>query len=426
MPTEKITLEDLKLTYAEYITLCVSDSSICRKLCETGLLDRMLLVCDEESKQAVICIKNLITKYNGVYIVDYLARDKKAYEILSEYKLSINPSKRIRDAIDEYKDTPPSYKDDVLDIFRHRLDIKLKEAYRIRILDINEKISLKMIDDPITDLNTLLAERDEFLNTTGETMKSISFAQVVESWESTDRLQQFIVGIDSLDEVVSINPGSYVLLGAQPSCGKTAMVNQWIAAWAHYYPETAGLYLSLETPEHSMTERFIKHVHRTYKDKHAVDKIKEFDWYFCRTTRDSKSIENEIRQLKKVKRNLQFVCLDYVQLIDEKGKTEREAIEGVSKMLQDLSRELRITVVVLTQFDQGSYSIRPTMRSVKSASQLTQDADIVILMWNPDLDNTASRDDKQIEVRIAKQRDGPVRDIMLDFNGPSLTFSDPA
>ena len=108
---------------------------------------------------------------------------------------------------------------------------------------------------------------------------------------------------------------------------------------------------------------------------------------------------------------LDFVVIDYLQLIQNEGKKSRqEAVAEVSRNMKILAKELNVPVMVLVQLnrekkeDDGADNI-PKMYEIRESGAIAQDSNVVILIHR-DIDKDVEAVDKKALFIIAKNRQG--------------------
>lgn len=117
--------------------------------------------------------------------------------------------------------------------------------------------------------------------------------------------------------------------------------------------------------------------------------------------------------------NLALVIVDYIQLISTPGVKEENRAREVGKFsrsLKILAGELNCPVVALSQFSREASKRGgvPQLSDLKESSSLEQDADVVLILHRPDLHNKEAPKGK-CEVHVAKQRQGPLGSVVLDY-----------
>jgi replicative DNA helicase len=121
---------------------------------------------------------------------------------------------------------------------------------------------------------------------------------------------------------------------------------------------------------------------------------------------------------------LHMVVVDYVQLMQGRGKFENRTLElgSISRSLKGLAKELRVPIVLLSQLSRAPESRadhRPQLSDLRESGALEQDADVVAFIYREDMymDKSQPPTDAQgvAELIIAKQRNGPVGVVKLAF-----------
>lgn len=240
-----------------------------------------------------------------------------------------------------------------------------------------------------------------------------------------------------LDELLGGFHQELIVVAARPSVGKTAFaLNCALRISQNGDPV---LFVSLEQSRSELAMRImsceaqVAH-HRLKHSELTVDEIN-------RLVRAS----GELRQTKMLiddgpgqslmqisgtcrrcvsKHGIKAIFIDYLQLIeagpsgDAKRRYNRqEEVSALSRRLKNLSRELKIPVVCLAQLNRGvedRAEQKPRLSDLRESGAIEQDADTVILL---------SRGTTGIiTVDVAKQRNGPTREVLLTFMGEYLRF----
>lgn len=130
---------------------------------------------------------------------------------------------------------------------------------------------------------------------------------------------------------------------------------------------------------------------------------------------------------------LDVVFIDYAQLIpsDELFSNRYQEIGYVSRMLKEMAMELDIPVVAAAQLSRGVESRqnkRPLLSDLRESGNLEQDADVVAFLYSDAYYDDSKKGDAfwDVEVIIAKQRNGSTGSCHLGFNRPYTHFADMA
>lgn len=120
--------------------------------------------------------------------------------------------------------------------------------------------------------------------------------------------------------------------------------------------------------------------------------------------------------------NLRLLIVDYLQLM--KSVREREnrvqEVSEISRGLKNLARELKIPVLAVSQLSRAVEQRgrkRPQLADLRESGAIEQDADVVMFLWRED-----EEDMENIELEVAKHRNGPLRRIKLRFRGDRIRF----
>lgn len=116
---------------------------------------------------------------------------------------------------------------------------------------------------------------------------------------------------------------------------------------------------------------------------------------------------------RKAKEGCDLIIVDYVQLLtaDPKLKTEYERVTAISHGLRRTARVLGVPILGVSQLRKGSTTeSNPSMNDIRSTGQLAQDASLILLLSR--VNATAG---SQINVNVAKNRNGPTGEVQLDF-----------
>lgn len=252
-------------------------------------------------------------------------------------------------------------------------------------------------------------------------------------------------GFAGLDEMTcGLNGGDYVLVGARPSMGKTAFALNIAQNVAFRERKHVALF-SLEMNAKQLAYRILAsesevelHGLRTgilYPDEweklyEQMTKILEDTNQFMHIEDNSLlSVHDIRRQCKKLKmeKGLDLIVIDYLQLIVGDGNENRQQeVSQISRQLKALAKEVDCPVIVLSQLSrllEQRKDKRPIMSDLRESGAIEQDADIVIMLYRDEYYNEYTEDDFT-ELIIAKQRNGQVGTLRIDFDPRYCKFSD--
>lgn len=125
---------------------------------------------------------------------------------------------------------------------------------------------------------------------------------------------------------------------------------------------------------------------------------------------------------------LDLVVVDYLQLMRGSGgakQSREQEVAEISRTLKGLAKELRCTVVALSQLNRGLESRadkRPMMSDLRESGSIEQDADIIWFIHREHYYKPDTAPPHEAELIIAKQRAGATGVIKLHFDGPLTKF----
>lgn len=242
-------------------------------------------------------------------------------------------------------------------------------------------------------------------------------------------------GLPMLDSTLQTEPGSFVIIGARPSTGKTALALQLAVNIAER--KRVGFF-SLETRLERVADRIaasspldidlpgIKRRKLSPADMQVLAlQAARLDLF----SRDLQIIEAAGMTVQDIRteamaRKLDVVFIDYVQLIKPiDGRDRTDQMQAVSMELRAMAQATGVTIVALAQLrrpDTQQKQKAATMADLKESGQFEQDADVIILLYHEDPGNLSS--DRYI--KIAKNKDGEAgRRARFRFNGRTQRFS---
>jgi replicative DNA helicase len=241
-------------------------------------------------------------------------------------------------------------------------------------------------------------------------------------------------GFSELDQMTSgFQKSEFIIIGARPSIGKTALALSMAANISIKQGISAGFF-SLEMSDMALMQRLVASEARINsshlrsgmfkmsdfsKLTEAASRIYEAPLYIDDTPNMKLlQIRSTARRLK-AQEDVQIIFIDYIGLIEpeNKGRTPRhEQVGEISRSLKALARELDIPIVCLSQVGRQSEGEPPRLSDLRESGSIEQDADVVMFLHR---DRMGSEDEpgseKKTELIVAKQRNGPVGKVDLVF-----------
>lgn len=283
-------------------------------------------------------------------------------------------------------------------------------------------------------------------------------------------------GYKKLDQMThGWQKGDLIILAARPSVGKTALGMNFVYN-AALYGKVPVAFFSLEMSAEKVMERLIasrssvrgddiqtgQHIYGQdiVKINSAVKEISEKEIYIDDTPNSKLGdIVSKSVKLKSQHPDLGLIVIDYLGKIRISDKASLEArqqeVSLVCGELKNLARRLNVPVICLAQLNRDvekTESKVPTLSHLRESGSIEQDADIVMLLHRPDyytaLGQSASlkkkkveqseeeqeekpKQDKvkevqEVEVYVAKNRNGSCGKVNLIFELPFSRFNQPS
>lgn len=240
-------------------------------------------------------------------------------------------------------------------------------------------------------------------------------------------------GLPKVDGAMMSEFGDFIILGGEPSTGKTALSLQM--AWTQAEKHRVG-YFSLETKPEKMIDRAVSAVTGVDFGKIKRHKMDPEDWEACEA-RSSGMVGRKLEiiqagglsvldiQAMTAAGRYEIIYIDYIQLVtpEDRRRSDFEQVTQISKDLHTLAQTTGVTVIALSQLTRpkvtGNKVAAPGMHSLRQSGQLEQDADGILLLYLEEPDNTKGRR----KLQIAKNKEGEAGGVdYLAFDGAHQRF----
>lgn len=263
------------------------------------------------------------------------------------------------------------------------------------------------------------------------------------------RITGLATGYSQLDNLTSgLQPSELIILAARPSVGKTALALN-IAENTALRQQASVAIFSLEMSKESLLMRLLASLAHVDAHKFRTGHLRREDWRDMAQALaqlsaaplwvdDSGSatvteIGAKARRLKR-DRGLSLVIVDYLQLIAARGRfsNRNEEVSSITRGLKALAKELKAPVLVLSQLTRAPEREErsPQLADLRESGAIEQDADVVLFIHRKNLfkkkGDVTEEERAQTELKIAKQRNGPVDSIPFVFLGKFTRFEEAA
>ena len=109
-----------------------------------------------------------------------------------------------------------------------------------------------------------------------------------------------------------------------------------------------------------------------------------------------------------------------------RNENRQQEISTISRNLKALAKELDVPILALSQLSRDSEKSgrKPKLSDLRESGAIEQDADVVILLYREDYQNEEAKVKNQIELIIAKHRNGETGSVELNFIKECTRFVD--
>lgn len=247
-------------------------------------------------------------------------------------------------------------------------------------------------------------------------------------------------GYHGLDRAtLGFKPEELIIVAARPGMGKSAFaMNIALNVAKHNKQGSAAVAIfSLEMSNEQLGSRMLSNIANVDSTKMKSGALNATEWNYLNIGEQTLSkynilfddsaavtvfdIRAKCRKLKQEDK-LDFVIIDYLQLIDgdkRAGSNRQEEVARISRSLKQMGRELKVPIMALSQLSRDvdkRPDKRPVLADLRESGSIEQDADIVLFLYSDDYYNKDSGDSKvrNIGLDIAKNRQG-MSGITIDF-----------
>jgi replicative DNA helicase len=266
-------------------------------------------------------------------------------------------------------------------------------------------------------------------------------------------------GFADLDALTNgLHPGQMVVIAARPGAGKSTLALDFARTASIKHGITTALF-SLEMGRNEITMRLLSAESRVPLQTMRTGQMNDDDW--ARLARRMSEVADaplfiddspnmsmmEIRakcRRLKMRHDLKFVIVDYLQLMSSPKRVEnrQQEVSEMSRSLKLLAKELNVPVVALSQLNRGPEQRtdkKPLLSDLRESGSIEQDSDVVLFVFREEYYlknkeprvgteehiawmNEMERAHGRAEVIIGKQRHGPTGTIELQFEAELTRF----
>ena len=297
----------------------------------------------------------------------------------------------------------------------------LLTKFENKLFSITNDVKIKQISTSAELLNKIFFELKE---------KSIkpSLAGISSGFHDLDSLTQ---GFQKSD---------LIIIAGRPSMGKTALSLN-ISLNILKYSKLPILFFSLEMSKEQIMYRVLAMETYINNVKLKNGKLSHLDWiklskvikilsklpFFIDDDPNLsiQTIRSKIKTVAFEQNKIGLIVIDYIQLMqksDVKIENRVQELSQITRSLKNIAREFNIPIIALSQLSRSvetRATKKPLLSDLRESGSIEQDADLVLMLYNK---SKVSTNLKTTELVIAKQRNGPVGEIQLEFNKQITKF----
>jgi replicative DNA helicase len=341
-------------------------------------------------------------------------------------------------------------------IIQHKATLRRlqKAASEISELSFNEEDDVDMIlDETEQKIFQISQNYSKNIFVSIDTLLTDAFERIDELHKQSGKLRGLPTGFIDLDKLLAgLQKSDLIILAARPSVGKTSLALDIARQVAVKSREAVGIF-SLEMSKEQLVDRMLcaqagvslwKMRTGNLSDREndndfsrigeAMGQLSEAPIFIDDSAATSiMEIRAKARRLK-MDKGLGLIVIDYLQLMEGRGKYGDNRVQEVSEIsrgLKGLARELNVPVLALSQLSRAVEQEKPAipkLSHLRESGSIEQDADVVMFVYRKaadrgyDFDSLTEEDKHSVKLYIAKHRNGPTGSVDLVFDNDTVSF----
>ncbi len=242
-----------------------------------------------------------------------------------------------------------------------------------------------------------------------------------------------------------LQPSDLLIIAGRPGQGKTSFLMSIARNAAGGHRKHVAIF-SMEMSNEQIAQRLISQETGIDSQRLRLGQLEDNEWSLFAEAVESFSqtriflddtpaisptqMRAKCRRLH-MEHGLDLVIVDYLQLMrgDRQNDNRVQEVSAISRNLKVLARELNVPVLAAAQLSRAVEQRaikRPVLSDLRESGSLEQDADIVMFIYRPELDDPDTIKKNVTEIIIAKHRNGPVGSVELVFREKLAKFENAA
>lgn len=323
-----------------------------------------------------------------------------------------------------------------------------------QVISTATEIALEGYERP-ADIDAFVGDVEhKFLSTT-ERKRQRTYSRMDELAEATIRRAEFLrdnpqqvtglsTGFTELDaKTAGLQPTDLIVIAARPACGKSALA---VNIAQHVALTQAGVALfSLEMSKEQLVFRMVCAQARIDGARArtgfaaqrdfprlaiAAERLSAAPIFIDDTAALSiMELRARVRRMRRERSSdIGLVVVDYLQLMrGTKTDSREQEVASIARGLKALAKEEQIPVVALSQLNRAlelRQDKRPMLSDLRESGSVEAEADMILFIHRPWVYDQKNADEREAELIIGKQRNGPIGTIPLNFYSEFTLFED--
>lgn len=260
-------------------------------------------------------------------------------------------------------------------------------------------------------------------------------------------IKQMLTGIQPMDAITGgIHPGELTIMGGRPGTGKSALAMHFADKLARAGHKV--LFISREMSHQQYGLRALSRSSGVSSGVMRSGKLSDGQWaavaegvaelmgsrvpiYINTTAARPSEIAQAAREMRH-RTGLDLIIVDYLQLLRPDGKhgNREQEVAAMSRALKALTAD-GYAVMALSQLSRGARDKdgterkdkAPQLSDLRESGAIEQDADNVLLLWEPSLQPAPVAGVRHVMLKVAKQRQGETGTIKLAFRPSRMMYT---
>lgn len=254
-----------------------------------------------------------------------------------------------------------------------------------------------------------------------------------------DRWQDFLDDLESgpddsvidspykdLNEILPIQAGDVITIGAETSGGKSLVALQWAAHVAMKLGKPT-LVFSMEMNARVLMARLTACTAKVDLGRLIRRELTEDDWQKIARVSDQmanthnfileddgsvtlNTIRARARWMASQGMPVGLIVVDYLQLMEAEGSSYKgnrtQEVSDISRGLKRIAMDFDVPVISLAQFNREAKDRKPQVTDFKESSSIEQDSSAILLMYSPRNEEGEVIAPDEVTMIVAKNRNG--------------------